>query len=214
MRFEGHLKSWDDDRGFGFIETQQGGKDVFVHISAFPPGRGRPVVEQRLSFELSLENDGRLRATEVELVGKKLVGSAPSPPLPKKGSLLFLPAFLLLYLGVDANWGVPSSLLLLYAAASLITFGTYAIDKWSAQRGGQRVAEKTLHGMALLGGWPGAILGQVLLRHKSSKPSFRVVFWVTVALNAAAFVILCSPYAPPAIRAFLQSISPAFRFSS
>lgn len=126
----------------------------------------------------------------------------------RRGSLLLLPAFLLLYLGVDAAWGVPSSLLVLYGAASVITFGTYAIDKWSAQRGGRRVAEKTLHGMALLGGWPGAILGQELLRHKSSKPSFRLVFWVTVILNVAAFVTLCSTYAPPGARDFLQSISP------
>jgi uncharacterized membrane protein YsdA (DUF1294 family) len=37
--------------------------------------------------------------------------------------------------------------------------------------------------IALLGGWPGALLAQKLLRHKSKKQSFQVVFWATVLLN-------------------------------
>jgi uncharacterized membrane protein YsdA (DUF1294 family) len=40
-----------------------------------------------------------------------------------------------------------------------------------------------LHGLALLGGWPGAWFGQQILRHKSSKVSFRIAYWGTVALN-------------------------------
>ena len=41
MRFEGNLKSWNDERGFGFIEVR-GGQDVFVHIKAFGNGEARP----------------------------------------------------------------------------------------------------------------------------------------------------------------------------
>lgn len=36
MRFEGFVKSWNDDRAFGFIEPDQGGQDIFAHITAFP----------------------------------------------------------------------------------------------------------------------------------------------------------------------------------
>ena len=43
---------------------------------------------------------------------------------------------------------------------------------------------------ALAGGWPGGLLAQQVLRHKSSKPAFRVAFWITVALNIAAFAWL------------------------
>lgn len=70
-----------------------------------------------------------------------------------------------------------------YAVASLLTFVVYAIDKSAARRGTWRTSERTLHCLALVGGWPGALLAQQWLRHKSSKPKFRVVFWSTVALN-------------------------------
>jgi uncharacterized membrane protein YsdA (DUF1294 family) len=49
--------------------------------------------------------------------------------------------------------------------------------------------------MALAGGWPGALLAQQLLRHKSSKPAFRKAFWATVMLNLFALVMLASPMA-------------------
>jgi hypothetical protein len=46
-------------------------------------------------------------------------------------------------------------------------------------------AGSTLHLLALLGGCPGAALAQQVLRHKSSKQDFRVIFWFTVVINLA-----------------------------
>lgn len=34
---------------------------------------------------------------------------------------------------------------------------------------------------------------QLLLRHKSAKPAFRLVFWATVVLNVAGLIVLASP---------------------
>ena len=48
--------------------------------------------------------------------------------------------------------------------------------------------------MALAGGWPGALLAQQWLRHKSAKREFRAVFWATLVLNVAGLVLLCSPW--------------------
>jgi uncharacterized membrane protein YsdA (DUF1294 family) len=42
----------------------------------------------------------------------------------------------------------------------------------------------------LFGGWPGALLAQRTLRHKSSKMEFQRVYWITVALNCAALGFL------------------------
>ena len=81
----------------------------------------------------------------------------------------------------------------LYAAMSTITFIAYAIDKSAAARGNWRTPEKTLHLLALAGGWPGALCAQRLLRHKSSKTAFRAVFWATVFTNVSGFVFLCTP---------------------
>jgi uncharacterized membrane protein YsdA (DUF1294 family) len=77
-------------------------------------------------------------------------------------------------------------ILVTYVLASVAAFVAYAIDKSAAQRGAWRTSERTLHLLALMGGWPGALIAQRVFRHKSRKPSFRVAFWTTVALNCAA----------------------------
>lgn len=76
-----------------------------------------------------------------------------------------------------------TTLFIMYSLVSAITFLAYAQDKSAAQHNRWRTKESTLHGLALIGGWPGALLAQKFLRHKSSKASFQRVFWVTVVVN-------------------------------
>lgn len=40
-RFHGKLTKWNTDRGFGFVVADQGGQELFVHVSAFPAKGGR-----------------------------------------------------------------------------------------------------------------------------------------------------------------------------
>ena len=68
---------------------------------------------------------------------------------------------------------------------SLVTLGFYAWDKRQARKHGWRVPEKRLHIFSLLGGWPGALLGQRWLRHKSVKTRFRIIFWLTLLIHVA-----------------------------
>jgi len=65
MRFEGRLAKWNDERGFGFIAPTQGGQEIFVHISSFPRDGRRPRVDEPLSFELELSDEGKKRAVGV-----------------------------------------------------------------------------------------------------------------------------------------------------
>ena len=53
MRFEGKLKSWNDDRGFEFIESIQGSQEMFVHVKASKPRAGRSQIDQVFSFEMA-----------------------------------------------------------------------------------------------------------------------------------------------------------------
>ena len=73
-----------------------------------------------------------------------------------------------------------------YVAASVVAFIAYALDKSAARRGGRRVPETTLLVLGLAGGWPGALVAQQVLRHKTRKLSFRFAFWLTVIVNCAA----------------------------
>jgi uncharacterized membrane protein YsdA (DUF1294 family) len=66
---------------------------------------------------------------------------------------------------------------------SLASFFAYGWDKGQAVNGGRRIPERTLHVMAFLGGWPGAIFAQRQFRHKTQKVSFRIVFWMLVIVH-------------------------------
>ncbi len=88
--------------------------------------------------------------------------------------------------------------LLLVAVASTAAIVAYAVDKRRAGTGARRIPERTLHLLALAGGWPGALYAQQRFRHKTQKIPFRVVFWVTVVLHVAAvgavaYLIVAAP---------------------
>ena len=70
-----------------------------------------------------------------------------------------------------------------YALASLACFGAYAMDKSAARSRSRRTPERSLLLLGLVGGWPGALLAQRMLRHKTAKTSFQVKFWLTVVAN-------------------------------
>lgn len=113
------------------------------------------------------------------------------------GTLVVIPLFVILYVVVSVLWEPPLFIAAFYVAASLITFFMYAQDKSAAQRNALRTPERTLHFLALAGGWPGALCAQQFLRHKSRKAEFRIVFWATVILNTTVLVLLCSPIGLP-----------------
>lgn len=78
----------------------------------------------------------------------------------------------------------------LYLVLSAVTLLVYALDKSASRRRRWRIPENLLHLLALLGGWPGALVAQRLFRHKTQKTSFLAVFWLTVAANCAVMAWL------------------------
>jgi uncharacterized membrane protein YsdA (DUF1294 family)/cold shock CspA family protein len=191
MRYQGRITTWKDDRGFGFIVQNGGTEQVFVHIKSFRNRQQRPVGNEIVSYEVATDAKGRKQAVNVALA----VNSPAPAARPKTGTLpLYLASvFLVFVAGATLTGKLPMVVLGLYLGGSLITYLVYAMDKSAARQGAWRTKEDTLHLLGLVGGWPGALLAQKRLRHKSRKASFQAVFWVTVVINCGALGWLLSP---------------------
>jgi len=101
--------------------------------------------------------------------------------------------FLAIICGLAAGGRLPLVVPAVYLAASVAAAIAYWTDKSAARTGAWRTPERTLHILALMGGWPGALVAQRVFRHKSAKPSFRFAFWATVIFNCAALVWFALP---------------------
>ena len=183
---DGILTTWNDDRGFGFITTASGSR-FFVHISAFGHPALRPEQGDIVSFVAGVDADGRPRAMRVNGVGGHADRGRPRPASVTYAWILALIIGLIVAIVFGA---APVWIAGVYAGMSVVTFGMYAIDKSSARMRGQRTPEALLHALELLGGWPGALLAQQWLRHKSVKRGYRRWFWVFVALNIVALIVV------------------------
>lgn len=88
--------------------------------------------------------------------------------------------------GLYAARVLPLALVGAYALMSVLSFLLYMKDKNAARRNTWRTPESTLHLLDFLGGWPGGLIAQQSFRHKVSKNSFQVVFWLSAACNVGA----------------------------
>ena len=86
------------------------------------------------------------------------------------------------------SWLAVLAVALVYLVLSVVSFVQYAVDKRAARQNARRLPESSLQLVSLLGGWPGSIAAQQLLRHKTRKRSFLVTFWGAVILNVLVFV--------------------------
>jgi uncharacterized membrane protein YsdA (DUF1294 family)/cold shock CspA family protein len=201
MRYQGRITNWKDEKGFGFITPNADGRQVFVHIKSFSSRQRRPVGNELVTYELKQDSNGRLQAENVAFVGDRTPQTSPSRP--GFGALTFAVLFLAFLTGAVFVGKLPVAVLGLYLLGSAVTFFAYAMDKSAATNDRWRTPESTLHVLGLVGGWPGALVAQKILRHKSKKKSFQVTFWITVILNCIALTWLFSPAGSRALEAIL-----------
>lgn len=214
MRKQGTVMRWDGERGFGFIRSADTVADIFFHIRDYAENR-HPIEGMDVSFdEIHVGGKGP-RALNVEptrntiqaaealredpnavILPRAHVAPRSAPPHQTRreqqlfwGTIGLMVFWLLLWitgiaLGRFTTIPVFSSLIML----NLVTFYMYMRDKTAAEEGEWRLSENQLHGLALLGGWPGAWFAQRMFHHKTRKASFQAAYWGTVVLHLAVLL--------------------------
>ena len=105
---KGVLKTWKEDRGFGFIKPDDGGKDIFIHISALKAASRRPVTGDVIYYQIAKDNRGKYKAINAQIEGVSLVedksGDLLKPSRSKKVTIataliliVILAVFVLIY---------------------------------------------------------------------------------------------------------------------
>ena len=195
MRVKGRITEWNDLRGFGFISPLQGGARVFVHISAFPIGSRRPTEGEFISYSLDTDERGRVCATRIAYA--VIHSKRPAVRTKTRNTHLIAGGVATAFLGVVALLTIVGRLwwpvMFIYIATSVAAFYSYKRDKEAAQVSAWRTNERTLIVLALIGGWPGALVARHRFRHKTKKVAFRVGYWLSVLFNVAALVWLIDP---------------------
>jgi len=66
---KGQLKNWIDDKGFGFIQSNELKQDTFIHISSLKAMSRKPKVGDFIYFEVEKQGNGKSRAVNCRIEG-------------------------------------------------------------------------------------------------------------------------------------------------
>lgn len=194
MQNRGRLTEWNEERGFGFVTSLDDSSRAFVHISAFPRDMRRPRALDLLTYQTRHDDRGRLQAIDVRFMTQvRSRDATPSLAATRHEVPMWIPLAVLavVLLGTLVfSIGLAAGLFVGYVVMSATTFVAYAMDKSSAQAGRFRTQESALHLLEIAGGWPGALIAQRLLRHKTKKQPFQIVFWACAALNVIGVIAI------------------------
>jgi cold shock CspA family protein len=102
---KGVLKTWKEDRGFGFIKPDDDGKDIFIHISSLKGVSRRPITGDVIYYQIAKDNRGKYKAINAQIEGVSIVED-------KAGDLLKI--------SNSKKWAIAVGLLIIIAIAVYI----------------------------------------------------------------------------------------------
>lgn len=170
---KGTIVEWPSKSSFGYAETEAG--RVFLHINNFIERFKWPEVNDAVTFSVGKDEQGRPCAKEIVLLSQQ--GTLCWKHIALLISLLILPA---IAIPTVSEWLSPSWILLCIVVASSLSALNLWRDKNFAKVNSSRIPEASLHLFDLMGGWPGSFLAQRYFRHKISKGSYQLLFWLII----------------------------------
>lgn len=87
---KGVLKTWKEDRGFGFITPDNGGRDVFIHITALGEIDRRPLPGDTIHYQVARDRNGKFRAINAQIDGVLTNNQATKSASKDKSALKWL----------------------------------------------------------------------------------------------------------------------------
>ena len=190
-RRAGRITGWDDGKGYGFVTPHDGGARAFVHIKAFQQAARRPLDGDLISYATQVDGKGRVNAVDVRFAGQRVAAPrAASRSTARHRAPRRIPraaiavAFLAVAVALMLMGIAPALLTMVYLVMSAVSYIAYVLDKDAAgKRRRQRIPESTLLALDTFGGWPGGLIAQQQMRHKTVKASFQTGFAVSVVVN-------------------------------
>jgi uncharacterized membrane protein YsdA (DUF1294 family)/cold shock CspA family protein len=186
MRVKGKIVQWKGDKGFGFIEVNNGNSEVFFHQNCLLYQVKKPNVGDEVSFEIATNQEGKRRAERILFRGER-----DPRRIDRTVDIVCLAVSSLFLTGIGAlvyYKKLDPIVLICYWTISAVALFLYWHDKVKSKNDQRRIPENKLHFYSLIGGWPGALIAQRIFHHKSRKKSFLLKYWLTVSLNISLLI--------------------------
>ncbi len=195
MALKGTISEWYIDRGYGYIIPDSGALRIKFLVSDVKNSVNLGELKQSVRFVIAQDENGNRRATHVE-------GTRAFP-----WATLIVVWFAATLGGCVYFWQYPLRIVFYYLAATVIVLFVYLLDKHNEKRTKPVTGESALLFLSLLGGWPGAVIGQYTFNLQPKSFTFQLLFFIVMAIHIAFLVWTLTPDGGANLRQWLTSNS-------
>ncbi|MGG5574542.1 DUF1294 domain-containing protein [Vibrio diazotrophicus] len=195
MALKGTISEWYIDRGYGYIIPDSGALRIKFLLSDVKNSVNIGELKQPVRFVIAQDENGNRRATHVE-------GVRSFP-----WATLIVVWFAATLGGCVYFWQYPLLIVYYYLGATAIVLAIYLLDKRNEKRNKAVTGESALLFLSLLGGWPGAVIGQYSFNLQPKSFTFQLLFFFVMLLHIAFLVWSLTPEGSVQLREWVRLIS-------